>query len=216
MQSRYADHTRAGARSVHKQGDGIRTRRVDGDAGVTEAHRRFGGIDVPATLAGTVAALGTAVLVAGILAGAGTVGYQKGLAGTEELSLGSLVAGLATLLVAFLVGGWVAGRIARYDGGRNGVLTAIWFLALAALTSGLGAWLGDKYDVFPSVRLPQWFSADARTAAAVATGLLALAVMLVAGWLGGRLGERYHRQADALIATTRDGGIARPAQARVR
>ena len=127
-----------------------------------------------------------------------------------------MIAGLATLLVAFLVGGWVAGRIARYDGGRNGVLTAVWFFALAAVTSGLGAWLGDKYDVLPSVRLPQWFSADARTGAAAATGLLALLVMLFAGWLGGRWGERYHRRADAVIATTRDGGLARPARSRVR
>ena len=222
MEHRYEEHagagrtTRTGARTVDVRGDGVRTRRVEGDVGVVEAHRRFGGIDLPATLAGMVAALGTAVLLAGLIAGAGTVGYQKGLAGGDELSLGGLIAGLATLLVAFLVGGWVAGRIARYDGGRNGLLTAVWFLVLAAVTSGLGAWLGDKYDVLPSVRLPQWFSADARTGAAVGTGLLALLVMLVAGWLGGRWGERYHRRADALIAETREGGIARPAPSHVR
>ena len=191
---------------------GVKARRVGRDVGVVEARRRFGGIDVPATLGGTAAAIGTAVLVAGLLAGAGTVGYQRGLAGTEDLSIGGLVAGLATLLVAFLVGGWVAGRMARYDGGRNGVLTAVWFLLLAALMSGLGAWLGREYDVFPSLRLPQWFSADARTGAAVVTGLVALAVMLLAGWLGGHLGSRYHRKADALISTTREGGLARPAQ----
>ena len=205
-----------GSRPVQVTGDGVRTRRIDGDVGVTEAHRRFGGIDVPATLAGMVAALGTAVLVAGLLAGVGTVGYQKGLAGGDDLSLGGLVAGMATLLVAFLVGGWVAGRIARYDGGRNGLLTAVWFLVLAAVTSGLGAWLGEKYDVLPSVRLPQWFSADARTGAALASGLVALLVTLLAGWLGGRWGERYHRRADALIVNTRDGGIVRPAATKVR
>ena len=190
----------------------VRARRVGSDVGVKEARRSFGGIDVPATLGGTAAAIGTAVLVAGLLAGAGTVGYQRGLAGTEELSIGGLVAGLATLLIAFLVGGWVAGRMARYDGGRNGVLTAVWFLLLAALMSGLGAWLGREYDVLPSLRLPQWFSAEARTGAAVASGLVALAVMLLAAWLGGHLGSRYHRRADALISTTREGGIARPAQ----
>ncbi len=222
MEHRYEDHARStgtartGARTVRVRGEGVHTRRVEGDIGVVEAHRRFGGIDVPATLAGMVAALGTAALLAGLLAGAGTVGYQRGLAGGEELSLGGLIAGLATLLVAFLVGGWVAGRIARYDGGRNGLLTAVWFFVLAAATSALSAWLGDKYDVLPSVRLPQWFSADARTGAALATGLVALLVMLLAGWLGGRWGERYHRRADALIANTREGGIARPTQSDLR
>lgn len=75
---------------------------------------------------------------------------------------------------------------------------------------------GERYDVFSSVRLPQWFSANARTGAAVATGLVAVLVMLVAGWLGGRFGERYHRRADALIANTRPGGIARPTRTAVR
>ncbi len=208
--------TRSGvmARS-ERDAQGVEARLVRSDVGVVEARRSFGGIDVPATLGGTAAAIGTAALVAGLLAGAGTIGYQRGLAGNEELSVGGLVAGLVTLLIAFLAGGWVAGRMARYDGGRNGVLTAVWFLLLAALMSGLGAWLGREYDVFPSLRLPQWFSADARTGAAVATGLVALAVMLLAGWLGGHLGSRYHRKADALISTTRQGGIAGPAQSRI-
>ena len=34
-------------------------------------------------------------------------------------SVAGLVGGLAVLLVAFLVGGWVAGRMARYDGARQ-------------------------------------------------------------------------------------------------
>ena len=200
--------TRNGARKVEIRDPGIRERRVRDDAGVAEARRRFGGIDVPATLAGMVAALGTAVVVAGLFAGAGSVGYQRGLDGAEELSFAGLLAGVATLFVAFLVGGWVAGRMARYDGGRNGVVTALWFLALAAVTAALGAWLGEEYDVFRSVRLPQWFSGNARTPEALATGLIALLSMLLAGWFGGRIGERYHRRADAIIADTRDGGIA--------
>ena len=41
-------------------------------------------------------------------------------------------------------------------------------------------------------------------------GLVALAVMLGAGWLGGRLGERYHRRADSVVAPTRSGAVAEP------
>lgn len=88
----------------------------------------------------------------------------------------------------------MAGRVARYHGGVNGLLTALWFVLLAAVTGGLGAWLGEKYNVFANVRLPQWFSGDALGTAALVSGLVALAVMLGAGWLGGWLGGRYHRR----------------------
>jgi hypothetical protein len=99
----------------------------------------------------------------------------------------------------------VAGRVARYDGGRNGVLTVLWFVLLAAAAAALGALAGDEYDAFRNVNLPQWFDSDAFTGAAIATGALALAVMLLAGWTGGRLGERYHRRADSLLTHTRPG-----------
>ena len=190
---------------------GVRVPPVTADVGVEEARARFGGVDIPATLAGALAALGTAVLLAGILAGVGTYGYQLGVENAEEkLTAGGLIGGLVTLFLAFLVGGWVAGRVARYDGGRNGLLTAVWFVLLAAGTGALGAWAGDKYDVFGNVNLPQWFDADAFTGAAIASGVLALAVMLGAGWLGGRLGERYHRRADSVVAHTRPGAVAVP------
>lgn len=181
------------------------------DVGVAEARQRFGGVDIPATLAGMLAALGTAVVLGGLLAGAGAFGYQLGIKdAATKLSLGGLVGGLVTLFVAFFIGGWVAGRVARYNGGLNGLLTALWFVLLAALTAGLGAWLGDKYNVFANVDLPQWFSGNAVGATALVSGLVSLVVMLGAGWLGGRLGERYHRRADSLVVRTRPGALAAP------
>ncbi|MBA2575741.1 MAG: hypothetical protein H0V05_03715 [Euzebyaceae bacterium] len=182
--------------------------RGERDVGVREAQRRFGGLDVPATLAGMLTALGLTVLLSGLVAAAGTFSYQLGLRGaTEDVSAAGLVAGLVVLVLAFLAGGWVAGRMARYDGGRNGLTTALWFFVLAAALSALGAVFGERYDVFRGAALPQWFSADALTPAALASGLVALVAMLVAGWFGGKAGERYHRRVDALIANTRDGGL---------
>lgn len=189
-------------------------RRAQRDPGIIRARDDFGGIDVPATLAGTMAALGTAVLLGGLLAGAGSFGYQQGVVG-EDLSLGGLIAGLVTLLIAFLVGGWVAGRMARYDGGRNGLMTALWFVVLAAVAGALGAWVGSEYDVFSDVQLPQWFSGDATTWQAVLTGAVAIVVMFVAGFLGGTSGARYHRKADRLILDTHDEA-ARAEEERIR
>jgi len=195
--------------AVTVRGEGVRVRQARDDVGVAEAHRRFGGLDIPASLAGMLAALGATVLLGGLLTGAGSVGYQAGLRGdSDDLSVGGLLAGFVILLVAFLIGGWVAGRIARYDGARNGLMTAVWFLLLVAGVTALGAWLGDRYDFLADVHLPQWFSGSARTAAAIGTGLLAVAITLVAATFGGKLGASYHRRADELLVQTRDGGIA--------
>ncbi|HEX9991979.1 MAG TPA: hypothetical protein VGB14_03540 [Acidimicrobiales bacterium] len=186
---------------------GIRVRRAGDDVGIEEARRHFGGLDPLATVAGLLAALGTMVLLGGLAGAAGTVGYQLGEADEGDLSLGGLVAGIVVLLVAFFVGGWVAGRVARYDGGRNGLVTALLFVLLAAGLAALGAWLGEKYDVLANVDLPQWFSGDRTGIAAIVSAVAGAVAALAAGWFGGKLGERYHRHADALVARTREGGV---------
>jgi hypothetical protein len=183
-----------------------RTDRVDTD---TTARDRFGGFDFPATLAGLFSAIGLMVILGGIFAAAGNFGYMQtegegetvvdgGIENvTQEVAVGGLIAGFVTLLVAFLVGGWVAGRVARYDGGRNGFFSALWFVLLAAIFGGLGSWAANEWDVFAEVELPGWFNFDDYTIAAAVSAVVGIALVLLAGWLGGRLGERYHRKADA-------------------
>ena len=166
------------------------------------AHRRFGGFDLLAALAGMLAALGLTVLLAGIAGAAGSVSYQRDT-DVAGVSSEGLITGMAILLVAFFVGGWVAGRMARYDGILNGTLSALLFVVLAGALSAVGSWADSKYDFFNDVRLPHWFSGP-DTAAAMITAAVGIAVVLLAGALGGGAGTRYHRRADALIATTRD------------
>ena len=200
---------RGSYRATEVRDEGVRVGRVKDDPGIVEARRRFGGLDWLATLAGLLAAIGALVLLGGLVGAAGTVGYQLNQVNAtgEELSVGGLVAGLVVLLLAFFTGGWVAGRVARYDGGRNGVMAVIWFLLLAGLLSALGAFYGDQYDVFTRFELPQWFSPDDATTAAIISAVVGALVALGAGWLGGAVGSRYHRRADALVTHTRDGGI---------
>jgi hypothetical protein len=177
------------------------------DEGIREARARFGGLDVPASLVGMLAALATLVILGGIAgAAAGGFGYQRGvdlealeIGAVNEVTIGGLVAGLVLLFLAFMLGGWAAGRMARYSGSTNGMMTAVWAVGLAALMSALGWALGREYDVFANVQLPQWFSTEALGIEAIVTGIVAIGVMLIAGALGGILGERYHRAADAVI-----------------
>jgi hypothetical protein len=176
-------------------------------AGIRAAHRRFGGVDVPASLGGMVAAFGFLVLIAGVAAAAiGGFGYQMNVTGVEqEVTIGGLIVGFVTLFLAFTVGGWVTGRMARYDGLVNGLAMVVLAVLVAALFGLLGYWLGEQYNVFAQVTLPAWFTEAATSTAAVVTGIGALVAMMLGGLLGGWLGERYHRPADYTVAEAQEG-----------
>jgi hypothetical protein len=192
----------------------IHVRRDDApDPGVRLAHARFGGLDIPGTLTGMLAALALLILLGGLIGAAiGAVGYQTGLDGNREsLSAAGLAGGIATLFVAYLVGGWTAARIARYDGVRNGLMTGVWTIVLGAFLALAGAALSTEYDLFDEVpNLPNWFSRDALTAGAIVSAAAAMLAMFLGGALGGRIGGRYHERVDRVIAETRPGGITTP------
>jgi ABC-type transport system involved in cytochrome c biogenesis permease subunit len=180
---------------------------------IAAARERFGGVDFPASLVGMLTALATVLLLGGIVGAAiGVIGYQTGLSGdnVEDITLASLIGGLAVLFVSYLVGGWTAGRIARYDGARNGLMTAVWTIVLAAALSALAAFFGSDYDVLANVDLPQWFDRDAVTTAAIASGVVAIATMLIGGLLGGLWGTRYHRLADETLLDAHDAAPRYP------
>jgi hypothetical protein len=178
------------------------TTTADPYSGIDAAHERFGGIDIPASLVGMLTALSTTLILAGLIGAAlGAVDYQSGLEGdARDITTWSMIGGVAVLFVAYVVGGWAAGRMARYDGARNGFATGIWTLILGGILAGLGAWIGSDYDVFRNVDLPQWFSTDAFTTRAIISGIAAIAAMFAGGILGGLWGEYYHRRADRTIA----------------
>jgi MFS family permease len=195
------DEKRDTARPVDVQSE--RRTTTDPYAGIAAAHERFGGVDIPASIIGMLTALSTTLILAGLVGAAfGAVGYQTGLEeNAEDLSTWSLIGGVAVLFVAYVVGGWAAGRMARYDGVRNGFATGIWTLVFAAILAGLGAWIDSEYDVFRNVELPQWFESDALTTAAIISGIAAIAAMFAGGIIGGLWGERYHRRADRTIVS---------------
>ena len=175
--------------------------------GLEVARRRFGGLDIGASLAGMLAALGMTALFGGIFAAIGSYGYQLDVErDAQTLTIGGLAAGLAVLFLSFLVGGWVAGRIARYAGGRNGLWAATWFLVLGLLLSAAGAAWGPEYNVLNNLQVPRWFSdnwtASTFVNAAAVSALLAIVLMLVAGFLGGVNGGRYHRKVDEVLVHT--------------
>ena len=177
-------------------------------AGVDAARERFGGKDLPASLAGMLVAFAALLLLAGLASAAiGTIAFQTGVEGNEgELSLGALIAAGAVIFLAFLLGGWAAGRMARYNGALNGFLVAVWFVVLGVVLAIAGAVADNTYNLFENLRvadatLPNWFSAEEMTTGAIISSLAFVALMVIGAVLGGIWGTRMHRRADREIAT---------------
>lgn len=179
------------------------------DAGVDAARERFGGLDVPASLAGMLVALAALLLLAGLASAAiGTIAFQTGVEGNEnELSVGALIAAGAVIFLAFLLGGWAAGRMARYNGALNGFMVAVWFIVLGVVLAIVGAIADNTYNLFDNLRvaeatLPNWFSVEDATVGAIISSLAFVALMVVGAVLGGIWGTRMHRRADREIAAS--------------
>lgn len=170
---------------------------------------RFGGADVIAGILGMFAALGALVFLGALLAAGGAgIGYQLNQIDVdgnlqEAEVIGSIVA-ILVVLVSFFVGGWAAGRMARYDGGVNGAGVALWFILLVAIFGALGIWFGQEYNAFAALDLPNWFGqmgADDLTLKAIAGALAGIVAALLGGFIGGQLGEQYHTEVDAALTT---------------
>jgi hypothetical protein len=166
---------------------------------------RYGGIKWGAAFFGWLSANGLAVLLVALLSAAGVaIGLTQGVPSTDEATqeagtigvVGGIVL-LVILFLAYLAGGYVAGRMARFDGARQGL--AVWVIGLlvviALAVAGLA--FGAQYNVLQQLNLPR-IPIDEGTA--TTGGIIALVAVLVAtllgAVLGGKLGDRYHRKVD--------------------
>jgi amino acid transporter len=177
---------------------------------------RFGGADLLAGILGMFAALGTLVFLGSLLlAGRASIGYQLNQidfdGNLQEVEVVGAIVAIVVVLVSFFVGGWAAGRVARYDGGINGLGVALWFILLVAIFGALGLWFGQEYNAFAGVDLPNWFGqlgADDLTLKSVAGALAGMVAALLGGYIGGVTGEVYHRNVDAaLVAEATDQDV---------
>jgi hypothetical protein len=119
--------------------------------------------------------------------------------GSEAKTIG-LAGGIALLVVlaiGYFFGGYVAGRMARFDGARQGVGVWLWGILIALAVAALAAIGGSKYNVLDALNLPR-LPVDSGT---LSTGgfialVASLAVTLGAAILGGKTGERFHNKVD--------------------
>ena len=184
--------------------DGAHATRGPARDAVDAQHARYGGIKWGAAFFGWLSANGLAVLLLAVLSAAGVAfGLSQGDTADEAaqqattIGLTGGIALLVVLFLAYLAGGYVAGRMARFDGVRQGL--AVWLIGLLVVVvlALLGVVLGAQYNVLSQLNLPSIpISGDALTTGGIIAGIAALLVTLLGAILGGKLGTRYHRKID--------------------
>ncbi|MGI8440172.1 MAG: hypothetical protein ACR2NV_08310, partial [Thermoleophilaceae bacterium] len=100
--------------------------------------------------------------------------------------------------LAYFAGGYVAGRLARFDGVRQGLGVWLFALLVAVLLTLLGAVLGAQYNVLDQLQVVPRIPTD--LASLTTGGAIALVALLIvtvaAAILGGKAGEAFHRKVD--------------------
>ncbi|MDQ3628432.1 MAG: YrzE family protein [Actinomycetota bacterium] len=186
----------------------VRERRLDEEKAL-EARRReeFGGLNLGADFFGWLVAIAVTLLLTGII-GAILTGVNSSVSITQDeaersagtIGIASAILLLVVLMIGYYFGGYVAGRMSRFDGGRQGL--GVWLIGLivTAVVVVVGLIFGNEYDVFRRVDLP---SLPIPTDTATVSGLIALAAVLLgtllAAMLGGKAGQRYHRKVDRVV-----------------
>jgi len=166
-----------------------------------------GGIKFGSAFFGWLTATGMAVLLTALLAAAGTafgLGTDTTIdsaTSSADPSTVSWVGGAilaAILFLAYYCGGYVAGRMARFDGAKQGLAVWLWALIIAVVLAVVGVVAGDEYNVlaqlnaFPRIPIAE---GDLTTAGIIVAAAIAL-ITLLAAILGGVAGMRFHRKVD--------------------
>ncbi|HEU4667396.1 MAG TPA: YrzE family protein [Arthrobacter sp.] len=182
---------------------------TDRQTAVAREKERFGGIKVGSAFFGWLTATGMAVLLTALVAAAGTaVGLATNTDVNEAVNqaaknqgtvgLVGIIVLLVILFLSYYCGGYVAGRMARFNGAKQGVMVWIWALIVAVLVSILGLVFGQQFNVlanlnsFPRIPVNEGQLTTTSIVAAVVVALVAL----VGAVLGGLAGMRFHRKVD--------------------
>jgi hypothetical protein len=194
-----------GATSVRERERGERLREPVRDMTSRRERQKdeFGGFSWMSTLAGWLSAAGLTAILTGILSGAGAalalneVGDAVSGSEAETIGLASGIALLVVLAIGYLFGGYVAGRMARFDGARQGLGVWLWGIVVALAVAALAAIGGSKYNVLDALNLPRLpVDSGTLTTGGIIALVAALAVTLGAAILGGKAGERFHKKVD--------------------
>lgn len=174
---------------------------ADREAVLAAEQAEFGGMKFGSAFFGWLVAVGTGVLLTAVIAAIGTaigLADDDTVVSARGLGLFGLIAVAVVLFIAYLAGGYVAGRMARFSGAKQGFAVWLWAIIAAVVLGVLGVILGARFDVLSNLdafpRIP--LNPDDLTVAGVITAVVFAAIALVGAILGGLAGMRYHRRVD--------------------
>lgn len=155
-----------------------------------------GGVSFGPIITGVLVALGAMFLLSAIVAGVlASLGYLDDVTAGDALELG-LGAGIALIVAQFLAymwGGYTAGRMSRGAGAANGLLVPLFAILLVVVVGAIAALLGAETQLnmpFSANRLP--VENDLLVEWGPAVGIATLVAMFLGGLLGGIAGARWH------------------------
>ena len=172
--------------------------KTEGETSTHSAPRARGGLSLGGVLTGVVVAFGAMFLLSGIIGGLLVLlGVSDTNVTGEEAVQAGIAGGIAYVLAMFLAylwGGYTAGRMGRGAGVLNGVLVPLAAIVLALIVGAIAAALGASANLnlpLTTARLPiqgngslvDW---------GIGLGVAALVAMFAGGVVGGSLGSRWH------------------------
>lgn len=185
---------------------------------VAAEKERFGGIKWGSAFFGWLTAIGMTVLLSALATAIGVglgsantanAGEAADQAAQNAQTLG-IVGGIVLaviLLLAYYCGGYVAGRMARFDGVKQGLAVWLWGIVIAIIVAILVAVAGSKFDILGNLGgVPQIpVDGSALTASGLIGLAIALLIPLIGAILGGKAGMHYHRKIDQVGVDHRTG-----------
>jgi hypothetical protein len=202
-------HDRDTVEESARQGDTVReddrtTTHAAPDTGRDPAREKFGGVNLGAAVFGWLVAVAVGIILTSVIGAlVAAVGSEAQISQSDAereagtLGLAAAAVLVLVLLAAYYTGGYVAGRMSRFDGAKQGV--AVWGIGLLVTLAAvvLGAVFGSQYNILDRVSLPRIPvpTESLTTAGLVTAGVLVLGTLLAA-MLGGKIGNRYHTRVD--------------------
>jgi len=173
------------------------------------------GINWGAAFFGWVAAMGLAVILTAFVAAVGAaVGVTQGTTTPEQAAtqiqnqdpqtvgiIGVIVLAVIAF-VSYYGGGYVAARMSRFDGARQGFAVWLWAVLVAVVVAVVAAVAGARFDVLSTLNtFPRWPVDQGNvTGTGIVALLLLLAITLLGAVIGGAGGMRYHRRLETAEA----------------
>jgi hypothetical protein len=163
---------------------------------------QFSGMRFWLAFFGWLTATGLTVVLLALITAIGALFRVQDLLGLQQsaqaVGIGGAVALLVVLLIAYSCGGYVAGRMARFSGLKQGLAVWLWAVIVAVLLGIAGAIAGTSTGAVGRLgsvaQLP--LSPSTLTVAGIVTAVAVLVATLVGALLDGLAGMRYHRRVD--------------------